>query len=159
MGQFTEAKVGPLSIAGILILIGAIIGIIAVFLDWYSVTESFMGYTFSAHYTGWQFGFDGDLGLTEFQKYLPFIAWIFAIIALVVSILPLAKVNVLDPKMSGIIVIICGLLMLVLSIVFGMWAPEGGSKMMDHAAIGLWLMVVGGVLALIGGILPMIDKE
>jgi hypothetical protein len=158
MGQFTEAKVGPLSISALIILIGAILGIIAVFVNW-SMSTPFG--TLTAQYSGWDFAFGKDWSdVSDFQKYMPFIAWIFAILTLIVAILPLFKIPALekvDAKVWPICFIIGGLLMLIFSIVWGTWSDQGES-MFNHASYGCWLMIVGAVLVMVGGILPLTEQ-
>jgi hypothetical protein len=155
MGQFTDAKVGPLSIAQVLILIGAIIGIISVFLTWWSFDWIIQ----TTSYSGWDFAFNGNINTGDFQKYCPLIAWIFAIIAIIAAALPMIAADKIQPKVAGIITLICGLLMIIFSVVWGTWAVGGGDNMFKNAQYGVWLMIVGGVVILIGGILPMLDKQ
>jgi len=146
MGKFTEPKVGPFSIAGLIIAVGAIVGIIAVFLNWYAWSETFI-VTFSSEITGMGFL---DVKTDDFQKYCPLISWILMIIALVIAILPVAGVKAIPEKTAYLIIAILGLLALIFVILFLSWT--------DHAAIGAYMGLVASILVLIGGALPLVEE-
>ena len=146
MGKFTDPKVGPLSIAGLVIIVGAIVGIIAVFLNWYEWSQSLVITTLSSKITGMGFL---DIKTDDFQKYCPLLSWIMMIIALILAILPAANVKALPEKTVYLIVGILGLLALIFVIMFLSWT--------DHAAIGAYMALVASILVLIGGALPLVE--
>ena len=146
MGKFTEPKVGPFSIAALVIGVGAIVGIIAVFLNWYEWSASLWIATISDKVTGMGFL---DVKTDDFQKYCPLLSWIMMILALILAILPVAGVKAIPEKTGYLVIAILGILALIFVIMFLSWT--------DHAAIGAYMALVASILVLIGGALPMVE--
>lgn len=152
-------KVGPFSIGSLIALIGAILGIIAVFLVWFDYSASLLFTTYKYNITG--MGFLSESGLADgFYKYCPLIAFILAIIVAVLNILPLLKVNI-DAKIINIGSIVLGLVMIVLVVIWGTAKIISGldTTGFSYTGIGAWLMIAGGVLAAAGGAANMFLKN
>lgn len=148
-------NVGPLSLGQLIIIIGAIVGIVSVFLTWFAWNDWTI--------TGWAFAFD-KTGFDGFFKMCPFIAWILMVVILVGTLLSL-KIEV--PKfVSTVAVIALGIIAIVLVVVFGLHQESASVwsvviydfKIFDHAAIGTWLMIVAGIATAIGGALTLKDE-
>ena len=148
MGLFTEPKVGPFSIAALVIGVGAIIGIIAIFLNWFEWSQSVWIATIGGHLTGFEF-LTTD-ATDDFQKYCPFISWILILLSLILALLPAFKVELIPEKVSYLVIAVFGLLALIFVIMFLSWT--------DHAAIGAYLGLVASILVLVGGLLPVAEQ-
>lgn len=154
MGKLSEPKAGPFSIAGIIILVGAVIGIIAVFLNWFDWTSGIGALKVSVTWTGFDYAFNDNMkNVDDFQRWCPFIAWILILLSLVLSLLPVFKVKLFDEKIAYLVTAVFGLLALIFVIMFMTW---DGAK--DHLAIGTYLGLVASILVLIGGALPMVEQ-
>ena len=154
MGKFTEPVAGPFSIASLVILIGGLIGIIAVFLNWFDWTESTILGKFSITYNGFDFAFSDDFkNVDDFQRYCPFIAWLLILLAFVAALLPVFNVKVIDEKITYIIVAVFGLLALIFVIMFMTW-----NDVNDHLAIGVYLGLISAILVMVGGALPVVEQ-
>ena len=148
MGLFTEPKVGPFSIAALVIGVGAIIGIIAIFLNWTEWSASAWIFTASGHMTGFEF-LTTD-ATSDFQKYCPFLAWLLMLLSLILALLPAFKVELIPEKVSYLVIAIFGLLALIFVIMFLSWT--------NIEAIGAYMGLVASILVLIGGLLPVAEQ-
>lgn len=141
-------------IPAIVVIIGAILTIVAFFVVWTSAG--------SVDYNGMDLMNDKNNFATfwgkPWQFYIPLICLILGIIA---AIAALVSFFVEIPKMYlNIGLIIFGLVILVLAIVFftGSFTADVGSgsstfKISDHAGVGIWLALAGGVvIALVGAL-------
>lgn len=154
-----DIKVGPFSIGTVIALVGAILGIIAVFLAWFDYSETTILGTFKHTITG--MGFLSEDGIADgFYKYCPLIAFILAIVAAVLNVLPVLNVKI-EGKVVNIASIVLGVVMIVLVVVWGTAKLVSGLNMtgFDHTGIGAWLMIAGGVLAAAGGAANMFLKN
>lgn len=154
-----DIKVGPFSIGTVIALVGAILGIIAVFLAWFDYSETTILGTFKHTITG--MGFLSESNIADgFYKYCPLIAFILAIVVAVLNILPLLKVNI-DAKIINIGSIVLGLVMIVLVVIWGTAKIISGldTTGFSYTGIGAWLMIAGGVLAAAGGAANMFLKN
>lgn len=127
----------------ILIAIGAVIGIIAFFVDWYA--------TGNFSITG-QKMIDYNSG--GWQMFIPLIILILGIVTLIVSALP--HFVDLSTKAANIMVIVLGIIMITLFIVLFIKDFEGG-KFGDHAAIGTWLGLAAGFVPVVVGVIGYFD--
>lgn len=145
----------PLGIIG---LIGAIILVVGVFLNWLTLDAWILGTTTwtgldvlqGAHNLG-----DTDIKYT----FVPLVALICGIIALVIMLVPTLK-N--DEKFQNINNIL-GILTLVLAIVvviFGIlfYTQEDLTKVFS-IGIGFWLVIIGGIITMIGGLMPIVKNK
>lgn len=134
--------------AGVVIaIVGAILGIVAVFLNWFDV--SFLGYDL-IKWTGFDFAFSSDFdGVNDFQRFAPFIAWIFAILTVIAAIMCIIKPSF--QKIGGILMAVFGVLIIIFFIIWGVW-EYSGIKAFDYAEIGVWLMMASGIIVVLAGI-------
>lgn len=145
----------PLGIIG---LIGAIILVVGVFLNWLTLDAWILGTT---TWTGLDV-FQGahNLGDTDIKyTFVPLVALICGIIALVIMLVPTLK-N--DEKFQNINNIL-GILTLVLAIVvviFGIlfYTQEDLTKVFS-IGIGFWLVIIGGIITMIGGLMPIVKNK
>jgi hypothetical protein len=104
-------------------LIGGILAVVGVFLPW--------GYNVS--------GWDGRFSFGESQVYVIFIGGVLAAIGAIVALAGVKKINYLIP-IGGII-----------AVIGWAWAVELAGTLSGWA-YGFYLCLVGGILALIGGV-------
>ncbi len=154
-----DIKVGPFSIGSLIALIGAVLGIIAVFLVWFDFSVSLTITTYKYNITGMGFLSNGDI-TDGFYKYCPLIAFILAIVVAVLNVLPVLNVKI-ESKVVNIASIVLGLVMIVLVVIWGTAKLMSGMDTtgFDYTGIGAWLMIVGGVLAATGGAANMFLKN
>ena len=147
-----------INILGILGIIGGAMMIVGVFLDW--VTINVVGVTIGSA-TGWDI-FDGlkDAGSIKYT-YLPLLDLICGIIAVIAMIVP-TFANVDGYKKAnnvlGIVVTVLSIAVIVISILFltQSWTIGPVSiHMSDFIQFGFWICMIGAVITLIGGIMPI----
>ena len=147
MGNFTQPRIGPFSVAALVAAIGAVIGIVALFLNWYNWPDSRYFMVLSEQITGVGF-------LTEntdaFQKYCPIVSCIIMVFSLIITVLPTFRVNLMSENRTYLVTIILGVLSLAVVIIFLSWT--------DHASIGAYMGLVASILVLLGGALPMVEE-
>jgi len=160
---------------GFIGLIGAIILVIGAFLGWISYEA--LGETKS--YSGWDIFSNVDSIATGYSPYglqvagpmaysfVALVAVVCGIISLVLMIVPTfantekyEKINNilgLIALICSIIVVICGILWYTQSITY-----LGATKPLTEwysVGIGFWLVLVGGIITLIGGLTPIIKNK
>ena len=149
-------ETNPLGIIGI---IGAIIMIVGVFLNWITLDAGFLG---STSWTGLEV-FNGDKHLNDLLNvkyaFVPLFALICGIISLALMILPTVMNNEKFEKINNIL----GIVTLVLSIIvviFGILflTQDLGTKYAS-IQIGFWLTFIGGIITLIGGAMPIVKNK
>ncbi|MCQ2079466.1 MAG: hypothetical protein MJZ38_05375 [archaeon] len=155
----------PLGIIGI---IGAIILVVGVFLTWGSMTVG--GTTFD--YTGMDFynkvsGIDSATNYT----YVPLVALICGIISLALMIVPsimntekfqtINNILGLVALILSVVVVVCGILFYTQTIVHHTMLGDVSYKFTDIYSIGMgfWLVLVGGIITLVGGIMPILKNK
>ncbi len=149
------------NLLGIIALVGAIIMIVGVFLTWLSL--DILGGT--ATMSGMDVFNDGDSDFS--YGFVPLVALICGIIALVLMIVPtfvnvdkFEKINNilgLITLILSIIVVICGFLFYLQS-----WDVLGTKVSLTDVydvGIGFWLVIVGGIITMIGGLMPIIKNK
>jgi hypothetical protein len=165
MTQFTEAKVGNLSLLQIAALFVTFLGVISVLCSWSYFYYSSVSGVELADISGWDFAFSGSLAgdviTTEaVQRYAPFLAWLFALAAFVATFMSIPRKNgaaKLDLDGTSKIWIVCGILMIVLTCVWGFWESKTYPfEMFRFASTGCWLMIFSGITTLICGLIPKI---
>ena len=158
-------EMNPLGIIGV---IGAIILVVGVFLGW--LTPDYSG----AHtYSGWDIQSDVDSiksgygGYSLNYAFLPLVALICGIISIVLMIIPtimnaekfqtINNILGLVALILAIVVVICGLRFYLQS-----WTVLGHTYKLTEVykvGIGFWLVLVGGIITLIGGIMPILKNK
>ena len=147
-----------MNLLGIIAIIGAVILIVGVFLTWLSIGD--------ATASGWKVytdAKDSDMKYT----FVPLLALICGIISLVLMIVPtfmnvdkFKQINVilgLIALILAIVVVICGILFYTQS-----WTAFGVTiKLTDiyKIGIGFWLVLIGGIITMVGGLMPIIKEK
>ena len=138
-------NVNLLALIGIL---GAILMAVGVFLDW----GSFDIYITTLHWSGWDIFSNGGLD----YSYVPLVALIAGIIALVALIIPTFVNNEGFKKINnilGLVVLIIALVSVILDLMF--FSKYGDASL----AIGFWLVLVGGIITIVGGLMPLVKNK
>ncbi|MCL1810944.1 MAG: hypothetical protein FWG41_01810 [Methanomassiliicoccaceae archaeon] len=140
------------SIYSILVLLGGLIGVIAVFIAWISMDLGLWG-TFEV--TGWEIireSLDNpSLGSLsdDYVQWMPLLVLIFSAIGLITGL-----IGVLKPRKEfGAGAVVCGLLTIVAAVVFYLY-----DFIKDFAGMGIYLAIVAGVMMLIFGALRLSTK-
>lgn len=147
-----------MNLLGIIAIIGAVILIVGVFLTWLSIGD--------ATASGWKVYTDAkDSGMK--YTFVPLVALICGIISLVLMIVPtfmnvdkFKQINVilgLIALILAIVVVICGILFYTQS-----WTAYGITvKLTDiyKIGIGFWLVLIGGIITMVGGLMPIIKEK
>ncbi|AMH94350.1 transmembrane protein [methanogenic archaeon ISO4-H5] len=155
-------EMNPLGIIGI---IGAIILVVGVFLNWMTVE----GVLTNTTWTGWEiYGKKNNLDVIEMKyTYVPLLALICGIISIVLMIIPTImnteKFQTIN-NILGLVALILAIVVVVLGLLWYMqsWTVGGvTTKLTDWAKIGIgfWLVLVGGIITLIGGIMPILKNK
>jgi len=140
------------SIYSILILVGGLIGIIAVFLAWIDVDFGIFGsYTVS----GWEIVREsledpalGDIS-ESYVQWMPLIVLIFSVVGLLIGLTALLKPR----KEMGAGAIVCGILAVIAGILFYTY-----ESISDVAGMGIYLAMVAGIVMVIFGALRLFTK-
>ena len=141
-----------INILGIIGIVGAILMIVSVFLTWVEVNFII----FKGTASGWEIFTNSTLSKLDYS-FTPLVALISGIVSLVAMILPtfansdnLKKTN----NILGIVSLIIAIVVIVLGILFMTQSWEGIS-MMDYIQFGFWLTLIGAIIVVIGGIMPI----
>lgn len=145
-----------INILGIIGIVGAILMIVSVFLTWAEINLIL----FKGTATGWEIFTDSNLSKLDYS-FTPLVALISGIVSLVAMILPtfansdsLKKTN----NILGIVSLIIAIVVIVLGILFMTQSWEGIS-MMDYIQYGFWLTLIGAIIVVIGGIMPLAKNK
>ena len=167
-----------INLLGIIALVGAIILVVGVFLGW--LTPS--GATDPKTYTGWDIQNNVDnikSGFTLFgvtvpglgYAFVPLVALICGIISLILMIVPTVMNtekfeminNILGivALIAAAVVVICGLLFYMQSMTTTVGMVEVTKKITEYYTfgIGFWLVLVGGIITLVGGLMPILKNK
>ena len=140
------------------LIAGSVMGIICFFVEWFSLDQFSLHFT----YTGYEM-FTMDFTYLEKSHHfmMPAIALVFAVIALVASIVAIR----FSKKIGGAVAAISGIGMTVAAIVYTT-GPEvildlrygnviyaTTLKIGDHSGMGVYLTMVAGILLVISGII------
>ena len=139
-----------INILGIIAIIGAILMVVGVFLDW----GAFSAYgLINVHISGWQIFADwGDID----YSFVPLVSVICGIIALVAMVIPTFVNNDGFKKINnilGLVVLILALVAVILDLMFFSKYGDAG------LAIGFWLVLVGAIITLVGGLMPIVKNK
>ena len=166
----------PLGIIGI---IGAIILVVGVFLAWLTPDTAAMQLLFGDKaYSGWDIqgnlnGIKDASGLYQGLGYafVPLVALICGIISLIIMIVPTVMNadkfkqinNILGivALILAIVVVVCGILFWMQSITWGTGSTTISYKLTElyKIGIGFWLVLVGGIITMVGGLMPIIKDK
>lgn len=141
------------TIYSVIALVGALIGIIGIFVVWMEYEFLFIEVT----RTGWEFitnSLDNpDFSLDGYVKWTPLIVLVFSVIGLIVALLGIARPG----RSGGIGAAVSGIFVLLGAILFILYS-DNGFKMSEYIGMGVYLAVIAGVILLIFGILMTRSK-
>lgn len=159
---------------GVIVLIGSLLMIAGVFLSWASASFTLSSFTVSANATGMDV-FSGNTTIsyesisstidTSFEySYAPIVTLVAGIIALLGSIVMLGSKNQKAGKALGALSVILAIVAIILMVLFNSGI---GSDSFDFGIVsgglstgsGLWVCMVGAVLAVIGGVIALARKD
>ena len=150
---------------GIIAIVGALLMVIGVFLTWGTLDLSIFG---SKALSGMDF-FNKVNGVVDGTKYtwVPLVALICGIIALLVMILPtffnteqFKQIN----NILGIVALVLSLLVIIFGILFITQSFDNGLTTYKFGdvykiGIGFWLTLVGAIITFIGGVMPILKNK
>jgi len=129
----SDSKVNTFSL---LLVIGAIVGLISIFLEWDSLFNK----------TGLDFINDGlGHGLDSISAFLAVITSIFALICGLLTIFS-------KKKIQGIVGAIFGFLILLAGLLFIVDLLASTNTVFSHLGIGVYVLLIAGALTVIGGL-------
>jgi len=129
----SDSKVNTFSL---LLVIGAIVGLISIFLEWDSLFDK----------TGLDFINDGlGHGLDSISAFLAVITSVFALICGLLTIFS-------KKKIQGIVGAIFGFLMLLAGLLFIVDLLASTNTVFSHLGIGVYVLLIAGALTVIGGL-------
>ena len=155
-------EMNPLGIIGI---IGAIILVVGVFLNWCSFEVG----SLTTNWTGWDlYGKKNGIGDTDVKYlYVPLLALICGIISIVLMIIP-TIMNVEKFKqinnILGIIALILAIVVIITGLLWYLQSWTVGSitfkfNNIYKIGIGFWLVLVGAIITMVGGLMPIIKDK
>jgi len=132
--------------------------IVGVFLSWAEV--NFLGVSLGT-ISGWEIFSNSDVGEIVKYTYVPLIALIGGILAIVVMIIP-TFANTDNLKKAGNILGIVALIVAIVVVIMGIlfmtqsWDILGKTiSMTSYVQYGFWLTLIGAIITAIGGIMPI----
>ena len=128
-----------MSVAGILVLIAALLAVLSFFLAWTSIGP-----------ISWN-GLD-YLDTGEAVGYAPLLIMIVGIVALILALLPMLDVKLLAAPIDKILTMVFG----VLIIVFFVWCATAEGRNFDYLGIGAWLALISGILLIVVPLLALL---
>lgn len=168
--HLSDTKVNFIGILGIL---GAILMIVCVFLEWGSIEMTILGEKGVYGFSGWGLYSDAaiyetdflgqhfsinlsDLDLTDYT-YVPLVALVCGIVGLIATVLPVASKSGVISKLFGFIALILAIVSIVLMVMYNSdlsysGGYEGLATATVSASYGLWIGMAGAVLMVLGGI-------
>lgn len=163
-------------IIGMFGIIGAILMVIGVFLEWGSIELTVLGSTETYGFSGWSLYSDAtvatvigvdikmsDLSLSSYD-YAPLVALICGIVGIIATALPMFVKNDAASKVLGIVSLLLAVVSAVLMVLFmtdlsSSAEVTGVAKVAISASYGVYLGIVGAVLMVIGGIADIMKKS
>lgn len=178
-------EMNPLGIIGI---IGAIILVVGVFLGWIGPTSgsgtTYTGWNIWNNVDGLFKPHTEDLGLGYIKYsgvpgyFAPLVALICGIISIILMIVPtimggdkfgkIGDILGIVALILAIVVVICALLMYTGSVTIDTYTA--GGELVSHISekvasdgvgfkVGFWLVLVGGIITMIGGLMPILKDK
>jgi hypothetical protein len=144
------AKTSMNMISSIMIMIGGLIGILAVFTAWISMDLLIV----KVSMTGWEITKEAFKDGSDYAQWMPLLVLIFSVIALLIGLSTFVKPH----KAAGAGALASGILVLIFVILFWTYT-EPGYHMSDWVSTGVYLAAAAGVLILIFGALRMTSKN
>ncbi|MBE6523086.1 MAG: hypothetical protein E7Z62_08220 [Thermoplasmata archaeon] len=141
-----------INILGIIGIVGAILMIVGVFLAWGQIP------IIKATASGWDIFSNSDYGSILDYTFVPLIALIGGILSLVLMIIPTFANTEKMQKASnilGIIALIIAIVVVIFGLLFATQSLGMAGSMMDYIQYGFWLTLIGAIITVIGGIMPI----
>lgn len=157
------AEISKANILGIIGLLGAILMIIGVFLSWADASAStILGDLEKSTYSGWTI-FSGENFSDFAYNYVPLVALIAGIVALITTILPIVLHNPMVNRILGIVSLILAIITIILVVLFNGDIANYQFDIIVASAkmttgIGAWLSLAGAAILAIGGIIDIANK-
>lgn len=149
------ADVKSINWLGVIAIIGALLMIIGVFLSWFDIT--IFGQTEGA--SGWEIATDSDYSEILSYTYAPIVSLICGIICLIAMIIPIVLPAKNIGKALGALGLILAIVTLIVSVLY--YSDLGGETIWEFeygSGAGVWVVIVGAVLTIIGGIIDLVVK-
>lgn len=155
-------NINLLELVGIL---GAAVMVIGVFLTWGVVDITAVIGDRTMEWSGWDIYQHVD-GISTDADYAPLIALVCGILALITAIVPMFLGNEKYSdvfKILNLVVTVLGIIAVICMAVFysGFVDSVGIEGMVMSSADvggGFWLCMIGGIITVVGGILPIVNK-
>lgn len=156
-------------------IIGAILMVICVFLQWGSVDWSIASSAKTYGFSGWDLYSDAtvtnifgqDVKLSDFDlsnyTYAPIVALICGVIGILATVLPKFVKNDMVSKIFGILALILAIVSIVLMVLYTTDLADsaevtGLAKISVSASYGTYIGIVGALLMVIGGVADITKK-
>jgi len=158
-------------------IIGAILMVVCVFLQWGSIEYAFGSYNLTYNFSGWDLYSDAtvnsDLGLKVSDldlsnySYAPLVVLICGVVGIIATILPMFVKNETASRVLGIIALILAIVSIVLMVLYvtDLTANESVTILFTKisyaasASYGAYIGIVGALLMVIGGIADITKKN
>lgn len=158
-------------------IIGAILMVVCVFLQWGSIEYAFGSYNLTYNFTGWNLYTDAtvnsDIGLkisdldASSYSYAPLVVLICGVVGIIATILPMFVKSKTASQVLGIIALILAIVSIVLMVLYVTDIAVSQSVTIllvkisytASASYGAYIGIVGALLMVIGGIADVVKKN
>ena len=146
---------------GIIAVIGAVLMVVGVFLNWMDITTSVVGFEKTTSYSGWEVFNNEDLAEGLEYSFAPIVTLVLGILCLIFTIVPMAR----NGK-AGKVLTALALLMSIVTVIMCILFYTDITSELDleivvssvSAGAGLWVSLVGSILVIIGGMANLVKK-
>ncbi len=153
------ADTSKINLLGLVGVLGAILLIVGVFLDWAVFSAGIGSFVESDALSGWEVFNEENL---EFDyAYAPVIALVAGIIGLIACVLPVIKPLGFE-RILGLISFILAIVAVIIIFLFNgqmgtesVWGVSAGIE----SGIGVWISLAGGILTILGSLIPIVMKK
>lgn len=163
-------------IIGMFGIIGAILMVVCVFLEWGSIEYTLLGNTNTFGFSGWSLYSDAtvttvlgvdikisDLDLSNYS-YAPLVTLICGVVGIIATALPMFLKNDAANKILGIVSLLLAVVSIVLMVLFMTDLSDsaevtGIAKIAISASYGVYIGIVGAALMVIGGVADIMKKN
>ncbi len=153
------AETSKMNLLGLVGVLGALLLIIGVFLSWADITGSVLGFSETKSISGMDIMTNNEY---EFDySYAPIIALVAGILGVIACILPVVKPLGIE-RILGLVSLIVAVVAVVIIYMFSGqmtgFSFEGLASASVSCGIGWTISLVGGVLVILGSIIPVLMK-
>ena len=146
---------------GIIALVGALLMVVGVFLNWVEITGTILGFSSTETMTGWDIINEEDAGEIFEYSFAPIAVLILGIVSLLFTIVPMVKIGKAG-KALGALSLLLAIIAVILCVLFltDVTSGVGGeyASLTSSAGAGLYLSLVGGIVVVIGEMLNLVKK-